>query len=64
MVELAHKSDQRMSTQYVGVTSQGFVFGVNLMVKLLRACVWMPWRDQAMKDAASGDTPRGEASIL
>jgi len=40
------------------------VFGVNFMVKLLRACVWMPWRDQAMKDVASDDMPRGDASNL
>ena len=23
---------------------------------------WMPWRQKAKKDAASGDTPRGAAS--
>jgi hypothetical protein len=34
------------------------------MVKLLSAYVRMPRRKQAMKDAASGDTLRGEASIL
>jgi len=28
------------------------------------ACVGMPWRNQAMKDAASGDTLRGSASNL
>jgi len=38
------------------------VFEVNFMVKLLRACVWMPWRKQAMKDVASYDKPRGVAS--
>ena len=38
------------------------VFEVNFMVKLLRACVWMPWRKRAMKDVASYDKPRGVAS--
>ena len=37
---------------------------INFMVKLLRACVWMPWRKQAMKDVASYDKPRGVASTL
>ncbi len=50
--------------KFVAAASQGFVFGVNLMVKLLRACVWMPWRDQAMKDVASSDMLRGDASSL
>jgi hypothetical protein len=27
------------------------------MVKLLRACVWMPWRKQAMKDVVSCEKP-------
>lgn len=40
------------------------VFRVNFMVKLLRACVWMPWRKKAMKDVASCDKPRGDASNL
>jgi hypothetical protein len=40
------------------------VFEVNFMVKLLRACVWMPWRKQAMKDVASYEKPRGAASTL
>ena len=40
------------------------VFKVNFMVKLLRACVWMPWRKQAKKDVASYDKPRGVASTL
>ena len=38
------------------------VFGVSFMVKLLRACVWMPWRELAKKDVASYDKPRGVAS--
>jgi len=40
------------------------VFGVNFMVKLLRACVRMPWRNEAMKDVASCDKLRGDASNL
>ena len=40
------------------------VFGVKFMVKLLRACVWMPWLKQAMKDVANCDKSRGEVSIL
>ncbi len=40
------------------------VFDVKFMVKLLRACVWMPWLNQAMKDVANCDKPRGEVSIL
>jgi hypothetical protein len=32
------------------------------MVKLLRACVWMPWRKKAKKDVASCEKPRGDAS--
>ena len=38
--------------------------GVNFMVKLLRACVWMPWRQEAKKDVASCEKPRGDASNL
>ena len=37
---------------------------VNFMVKLLRACVWMPWRKKAMKDVASCDKLREGASNL
>jgi hypothetical protein len=47
--------------KYVGA---GSVEGVNFMVKLLRACVWMPRRHQAMKDVTSCDKPRGGANIL
>jgi hypothetical protein len=46
------------------VLLESSVYGVYFMVKLLRACVRMPWRDQAMKDAASGETLRGGASNL
>ena len=37
---------------------------VNFMVKLLRACVWMPRRKEAKKDVASCEKPRGDASNL
>ena len=37
---------------------------VDFMVKLLRACVWMPWRKQAMKDVVSCDKPREDANSL
>ena len=40
------------------------VFDVKFMVKLLRACVWMPWLNQAMKDVANCDKPRGDVSNL
>ena len=35
---------------------------VDFVVKLLRACVGMPWRKQAMKDVVSCDKPRGDAN--
>jgi hypothetical protein len=38
------------------------VSGASFMVKLLRACVWMPWRGQAKKDVASCEKSRGDAS--
>ena len=41
-----------------------FVFEVDFMVKLLRVCVWMPWRKQAMKDVVSCDKPREDANSL
>jgi hypothetical protein len=41
-----------------------FVFEIDFMVKLLRACVWMPWHKQAMKDVVSCDKPRGDANSL
>ncbi len=44
--------------------SKIFVFDVDFMVKLLRACVWMPWRKQAMKDVVSCDKLRGDANSL
>jgi hypothetical protein len=40
------------------------VYEVDFMVKLLRACVWMPWRNQAKKDAISCDKPREAANRL
>ena len=41
-----------------------FVFEVDFMVKLLRACVWMPWRKQAMKDVTSCEKLREAANRL
>ena len=46
------------------MTSRQFVFDVDFMVKLLRACVWMPWRKEAMKDVVSCDKPREDANSL
>jgi hypothetical protein len=37
---------------------------VDFMVKLLRACVWMPRRKKAKKDAVSCDKPREAANRL
>ena len=42
----------------------GQVCEVDFMVKLLRACVWMPWRMKAMKDASSCDKLREAATRL
>ena len=36
----------------------------DFMVKLLRACVWMPWRKWAMKDVVSYDKLREAANRL
>ena len=41
-----------------------FVLYVDFMVKLLRACVWMPWRKKAMKDVVSCDKLREAANRL
>ena len=41
-----------------------FVFRVDFMVKLLRACVWMPRRKEAKKDVASYDKLREAAHRL
>ena len=46
------------------MTSNYFVFEIDFMVKLLRACVWMPWRKEAMKDVVSCDKPREDANSL
>ena len=35
---------------------------VDFMVKLLRACVWMPWRKQAKKDVVSYEKLREAAN--
>ena len=40
------------------------VYEVDVMVKLLRACVWMPRRKKAKKDAVSCDKPREAANRL
>ena len=37
---------------------------VDFMVKLLRACVWMPRRKKAKKDAISCEKLRGAANRL
>ena len=39
-----------------------FVLYIDFMVKLLRACVWMPWRKKAMKDVVSCDKLREAAN--
>ena len=41
-----------------------FVFEIDFMVKLLRVCVWMPWRKEAMKDVVSCDKLREDANNL
>ena len=41
-----------------------FVLYIDFMVKLLRACVWMPWRKKAMKDVVSCDKLREAANRL
>ena len=46
------------------MTFEYFVFEIDFMVKLLRACVWMPWRKEAMKDVVSCDKPREDANSL
>ncbi len=46
------------------VDLEKIVFKVDFTVKLLRACVWMPRRKQAMKDVVSCEKLRGDASNL
>ena len=46
------------------IESIHFVLYVDFMVKLLRACVWMPWLKKAMKDVVSCDKLRGAANRL
>jgi hypothetical protein len=41
-----------------------FVFDIDFMVKLLRVCVWMPWRKEAKKDVISCDKLREDANNL
>ena len=40
------------------------MFRVDFMVKLLRACVWMPRRKEAKKDVVGCDKLRGVAFKL
>ena len=40
------------------------MYEVDIMVKLLRACVWMPRRKKAKKDVVSCDKLRGAANRL
>ena len=44
------------------IESKHFVLYIDFMVKLLRACVWMPWRKKAMKDVVSCDKLREAAN--
>ena len=53
-------SDDKRKLEHFG----HFVCEIDFMVKLLRACVWMPWHKQAMKDVVSCDKPRGDANSL
>ena len=46
------------------IESIHFVLYVDFMVKLLRACVWMPWLKKAMKDVISCDKLREAANRL
>ena len=46
------------------VARKHFVFRVDFMVKLLRACVWMPRRKEAKKDVVSYDKLREAANRL
>jgi hypothetical protein len=47
-----------------GCKAGGRVCEVDVMVKLLRACVWMPRRNQAKKDVVSCDKLREAANRL
>ena len=44
--------------------TSGRVCEVDFMVKLLRACVWMPRRKKAKKDVISCEKLRGAANRL
>ena len=46
------------------IASNTFVYEVDVMVKLLRACVWMPRRKKAKKDVVSCDKLREAANRL
>ena len=60
MVFLPPEGKQRKKNEH----RMNFVFEIDFMVKLLRACVWMPWRKEAMKDVDSCDKPREDAISL
>jgi hypothetical protein len=54
-----HSGKQRIKNDI-----EHFVFEIDFMVKLLRVCVWMPWRKEAMKDVVSCDKLREDANSL
>ena len=51
-------------TSDFGLRTSSYVCEVDFMVKLLRACVWMPRRKKARKDAISCEKLRGAANRL
>ncbi len=64
-LEFESKNFSRPFTAYpAGEGSETLCVSDDFMVKLLRACVWMPRCKKAMKDVASCDKPRGVASTL
>ena len=64
-VEVASTGVRQAGSPGCGMDRAGRVAGeVDFMVKLLRACVWMPRRKKAKKDAVSCDKPREAANRL
>ena len=53
-----------LETQVESSVYRSVVYEVDFMVKLLRACVWMPRRKKAKKDVVSCDKLRGAANRL
>ena len=53
-----------LETQVESSVYRSVVYDVDFMVKLLRACVWMPRRKKAKKDVVSCDKPREAANRL